>query len=181
MKSIIAFCLLSLVIGCTQKQSTPLTRSVSMYDVPLTDREAALSNPYELSFTIEKGNKKQYTLVAMMELFGGSFYVSPFSTTGFKGRFTIDLQENDHVMLGENFTETPRSKAEIDPHPYVNGLVNWVSVDTKYEYPLTILSEDDFEVRGKFVFTIEPKCTLEQVPFIIKYESGVLRIEKWLC
>ena len=31
------------------------------------------------------------------------------------------------------------------------------------------------------VFTIEPKCTLEEVPFLIKQRSGVLTIEKWKC
>ena len=181
MKSIIAIICLSLTVACTEKITNSSTQNVSMYDSPLIDREVAFNNPYELTFDIEKGKNGQYSIVTTMKLFGGSFYVSPHSTREFKGRFTIEVADNDHLILGDNFIETPRSKEVYDPHRFVDDLVNWVQEDTRYEHPLTVTSQEDFEVGGKIIFTIEPKCTLEEIPFLIKYKSGVLTIEKWMC
>jgi hypothetical protein len=181
MKYIIAFFFLSLTVACTEQMTTASTLNTSMYDSPLIDREVALNNPYELTFDIEKGKDGQYSIVANMKLYGGSFYVSPHSTTEFKGRFTVELAFYDHLAIGDDFVETPRSKEVIDPHPFVNGPVNWVQEDTRYEYPLIVNSQEDFDVGGKIYFTIEPKCTLEEIPFMIKYRSGVLSIEDWKC
>ena len=199
MKKIIAIFILSIVIGCAEKEPTTSiqkteiitvsndqeskipVRVISMYDLPLTDRNAALDNPYELSYSIETNGENKFTLVSTIKLFGGSFYVSPHSTTEFKGRFTIDIVENKHIIMGENFVETPRSQEEIDLHRFVNGPVNWVDQDTKYEHPVTLKTDENFDVHGKFIFTIEPKCTLEEIPFVIKHRDGVLKIEKWQC
>jgi hypothetical protein len=181
MKYIIAFFFISLTVACTEKLTTASTPNVSMYDSPLIDREVALNNPYELTFDIEKEKDDQYSMVTNMKLFGGSFFVSPHSTRDFSGRFTIELADNYHLTLGEDFKETPRSKEVIDPHQFVNGPVNWVQEDTKYEYQLNVTSQEDFDVGGKIIFTIEPKCTLEEIPFMIKFRSGVLTIEEWKC
>jgi hypothetical protein len=181
MKFIITFFFFSLTVACTEKMTTASTQNVSMYDSPLIVREVAINNPYVLSFDIEKGKDDQYSMVTTMKLFGGSFYVSPHSTRDFKGRFTIELVDNDHLILGDNFKETPRSEEVFDPHQFVNGLVNWVQEDTRYDHSLTVKSQEDFDVGGKIIFTIEPKCTLEEIPFMIKYRSGVLSIEDWKC
>gem|GEM_PF-2105552 len=157
------------------------TQQESMYYSPLIDAEIALNDPYELTYTVVQTGANQYKLVTNMQLFGGSFYVSPHATADFKGKFTIKMDDNDHLKMGADFLEIPRSKEVFDPHPFVNGPVNWVQEDTQYEHQLTVTFSEDFEVRGKFVFTIEPKCTLEQIPFVIKFKSGVLRIEKWMC
>ena len=164
--------------ACDQKPPTAPTRKVSMYDVPLTDRSAALDHPYDLEVSLEKAGGNRYTLTTMMKLHGGSFYISPFSTGDFKGKFHLEVANQGHVVLDDEFTEAPRSKEEIDLHQFVNGPVNWVSVDTKYEHSFTVTSREDFDVGGKYIFTIEPKCTLEQVPFMLKYRAGVLTIEK---
>ena len=181
MKFIVAFLLMSVAVACSDKKTTTPNINVSPYDSPFTNEQIAMNNPYELGFDLEKTGDNQYKIITTMKLFGGSFYVSPHSTRDFKGRFTISMADNQHLTLADDFKETPRSKEEIDLHPFINGPVNWVREDTRYEYMLTVNSQDDFDVGGKFIFTIEPKCTLEQVPFILKYRSGILRIEKWLC
>lgn len=167
--------------ACDQKPSTAPTRSVSMYDVPLLDRAVALDHPYDLEFSVEKAGKDQYRLITTMKLHGGSFYVSPHSTGDFKGKFRVEVASQGHVVLEDGFTETPRSKEEVDRHPFVNGPVNWVNVDTQYEHTFTVTSKEDFDLGGKYIFTIEPKCTLEEVPFMVKSRSGVITIEKWKC
>jgi len=167
--------------ACDQKPPTAPKRKVSMYDVPLADREAALNHPYDLGFSLEKATGNEYTLTTTMKLHGGSFYVSPHSTRDFKGKFSVELANDDHLTLANDFKEIPRSKEEIDPHQFVNGPVNWVNVDTKYEHTFNVTSKADFDLGGKYRFTIEPKCTLEEVPFMIKSRSGVLTMEKWGC
>lgn len=188
MKYIIPVIALSLIIACAvKKEPTSSTKStipvlnVSMYDLPLIDKEVALNRPYELAYSVEKSGEGQYRMITTMKLFGGSFYVSPHSTGDFTGKFTIDIAPNEDLKMGADFEETPRSKEVFDPHRFVNGPVNWVNEDTRYEHRLTVHSQEDFDIGGKIVFTIEPKCTLEEIPVMFKYRSGVLTIEAWKC
>ena len=152
-----------------------------MYDIPLSDRTAALEHPYDLEFRLEKGEGNTYTLITTMDLHGGSFYISPNAKRDFKGKFRVEIADQDHVVLGERIKEIPRSVEVIDLHPFVDGTVEWVNEDTRYEHTFTLMTKEDLDVGGKYSFTIEPKCTLEEVPFMIKQRSGVLTIEKWKC
>lgn len=167
--------------GCDQNPSTAPTRKVSLYNVPILDREVAMNHPYDIDFDLEKVGEDQYRLITNMKLHGGSFYVSPYSTNDFKGKFRIEIANDDHMVMEDAFTEKPRSREEIDLHQFVNGPVNWVSEDTRYEHTFTVRSTVDFAVGGKYQFTIEPRCTMEIVPFLIKNRSGVLSIEKAGC
>lgn len=186
MKNTIVLFFLSLSVACAQKElatspepAIPVL-NVSMYDSPLIDKEVVINHPYELAFEVQKTGD-QYTMITTMKLFGGSFYVSPHSKRDFKGKFTIEIAPNENLKLGSDFIETPRSEEVIDPHPFVGGPVNWVKEDTRYEHSLTVMATEDFEIGGKIFFTIEPKCTLEVIPIMFKYKSGVLTIEEWKC
>jgi hypothetical protein len=154
---------------------------VSMYDSPLIDYEIAVSHPYDVDFKVEKAEDGQFKLVTSMKLYGGSFFVSPHSTTDFKGRFCVEVAPNDDLSIGTEFLETPPTQTVTDPHRFVNGPVNWVTEDTKYDHPLKLNTDKDFMIGGKLIFVIEPKCTLEEVPVMFKYENGVLTVEKWEC
>ena len=187
MKNIICLFLLTLLFSCTVQEATAPTDEVvlllpiSMYDSPHIDRDMAMNRPYEINCTVEKNADDKYELIADLQLFGGSFLVSPHSEGDFKGKFRVEIAPNKDLELGSDFQEIPRTKEVIDPHPFVNGPVNWVVADTKYKYPLTIHSKEDFQIGGKIVFTIEPKCTLEEIPLMFKYKNGVLTVEKWKC
>lgn len=187
MKNTIFLFLLSLTVACTEKvqntltESTPPVLKVSMYDIPLNDRKAAIGHPYDLTIKVEKTVDDQFDLITNMKLFGGSFYISPHATGDFKGKFNIEIAPSDDLEMGGEFTETPRSKEVIDQHPFVNGPVNWVKEDTRYEHRLNVKSQEDFDIGGKIIFTIEPKCTLEEIPIMFKYRSGTLTVEKWKC
>jgi hypothetical protein len=159
----------------------PKVLNVSMYESPLINYEVALSHPYDVDFKIEPTADGQFKLVTMMELFGGSFYVSPHSTMNFKGRFTIEVAPNDDLSVGPYFVETPQSETVIDPHQFVHGPVNWVTQNTRYDHALQVHSKHDFEIGGKLIFVIEPKCTLEEIPVLFKFKNGVLTVEKWKC
>ncbi len=43
------------------------------------------------------------------------------------------------------------------------------------------MSEDNFEVFGRIQFTIEPRCSLEEIPFALSYQNGVIKIYSPKC
>lgn len=193
MKNILSILCLSVTVACAQKEITPAdpilspydpsipVLEVSMYNSPEIDHMVAKDHPYDVEFRIEKNDEGEHLLVTDMKLHGGSFFVSPFTDTGFKGKFRIEAAPNDNLEIGPDFTETPPTITVVDPHQFVNGPINWVTKDTKYEHPLKLNSTQDFEIGGKLIFVIEPKCTLEEVPIIFKYKNGVLTVEPWKC
>ncbi len=187
MKYIWIISILSLTNACAQKNPSPTSNSeipilaISMYHSPKIDTAIALNNPYDATFrVIEKGDG-QFVLLTSIKLHGGSFYVSPHSTGDFKGKFRVEVAPNDDLEIGSDFIEIPRSPEVIDLHRFVNGPVNWVTQDTQYEYPLILSTDQDFSIGGKLVFVIEPKCTLEELPIMFKFENGVLTVEPWEC
>ena len=105
--------------------------------------------------------------------------MSPFSTGDFSGKFTLTIDDNSYLNLGYEILESPRSKEVFDPHPFVNGKVNWVQENTRYVYPITLSNNEDFKVRGWIRFTIEPKCTFEEIPFDIICEAGTVRVQQY--
>lgn len=159
----------------------PRVLKTSMYESPLIDREIAINHPYDVNFRVEQSADGLFNLVTEVKLYGGSFYVSPQSGSDFKGRFRIEVALNNNLEIGSDFLEIPQSETVIDPHQFVHGPVNWVIEDTRYYHPLKLNTKEDFEIGGKMIFVIEPKCTLEEIPIIFKYKNGELRVEKWEC
>jgi hypothetical protein len=154
---------------------------VSMYDSPLIDYDIAMKHPYDVEFKVEQTADGQFKMVTEMKLHGGSFYVSPLTETGFKGKFRFEVAPNEDLTIGTEFLETPQTETVIDPHRFINGPVNWVTEDTKYEHPLNLNTDKDFIIGGKLILVIEPKCTLEEIPIMFKYEDGILTVEPWEC
>ena len=136
---------------------------------------------YTLYFDVEKVKGQNPTLVIAIELHNGSHYISPFAKRDFKGKFYMDLGSYTDLDFDGDIIETPRSFEEFDYHPFVDGNVNWVRVNTTYTQALKILSKDDFEVFGRIRFTIEPRCTFEEIPFAISYKDGKMKIISPKC
>jgi hypothetical protein len=193
MKYTLAIFLLSFTVACAQKESTPVdpimspydpsipVLEVSMYDVPLADHTAAMEHPYDVEFKVEKTEDGQFKLVSEIKLHGGSFYTSPHCKTDFKGIFRVEVAPNDDLSIGDDFVESPRSVEVIDQHRFINGPVNWVTVDTQYEHPLILNTKEDFTIGGKIIFVIEPKCTLETIGVLYEYKNGVLTVKPMKC
>ncbi len=167
--------------GCDKKAEKIPMQGLSMYYSPLIDSTIAMDYPYDLSFDLEQIDETHYKLITRVKLHGGSFYVSPFSSGDFKGKFTIETAPTNDLLINDDFIETPRSKEVFDPHQFVNGPVNWVSVDTKYEHIFTVVGKTDFDIGGKIFFTIEPRCSLEVIPLLFKHKDGVLTVERMGC
>ena len=143
---------------------------------PLTDSE-----PYSIDFHTDELLPNVYEFIINMKLNNGSYYVSPNAKRDFKGKFTIQLDDTNKLKPIAELVETPLSVEEYDPHPFVNGTVNWVRVNTKYTQQLQVTTKENFQLKGMIQFTIEPRCTLEQIPIIFKYYNGKMRVELFQC
>ncbi len=135
------------------------------------------SSPYDIFIDIKKIKSNNYNLVVKMELNNGSIYISPNSVRDFKGKFSLKINESDKFEKTSNLIEKPLSVETYDYHPFVQGNVNWVKNNTTYTQKLKLNSEENFKVSGYIQFTIEPRCTLEKIPFVIIHEKGKMKIE----
>ncbi|WP_223034421.1 hypothetical protein [Hanstruepera marina] len=182
-----------LITSCTTKTEKPGELALAINH---TDAINAENNPllysvfnkpdiekdlYAVKFSAYSHGNALHDLTIDMRLKNDGHFVSPNATRDFKGKFTMIIDKNSDFNLVGNLIESPRSVEEIDLHPFVNGPVNWVRKNTTYTQQIRLNSSDDFEVIGFIQFTIEPACTLEKVPFIIKQVNGVLQFEFFEC
>ena len=129
---------------------------------------------YTVVLRVDQQKNSDYLMTVEMLLKKNAYFVSPNSRRDFSGRFTIVWKDVNYLKLDEVLTETPLSLEEFDPHPFVKGPVNWVRVNTTYKQSLKVFSEENFEVSGYLQFTIEPRCSLEKLPFRLSYKNGRL-------
>ena len=139
--------------------------------------DSTATDEYKIKFGVNKLKKDEFELVISMELLNDSFFVSPNAKRDFKGKFTIETDETEDITFVGDMNEIPRSKEEFDPHPFVNGKVNWVRENTKYYLKVKRNNKEDFLVSSNLRFVIEPKCTLEKIPLFIKNQGGYLKFE----
>ncbi len=134
-------------------------------------------DPYFLNLEVQESEGGDYKLVAALELDSGCYFVSPYSKDSYKGFFQIILKDNPFVQLDGNFVEFPLTKAK--PDKWQGGLSHFVEENTSYTHKLAVNSTEDFKITGFVQFVIEPKCTLEEIPFSISYVNGKLLIQKF--
>ena len=186
MNKLILLLLAFISIACvTDNQQSITNKDISKFEQPKTIILSEVINIddelYNLQIKIGRTESSTYNLMVSMELKNDSYFVSPNSKRDFKGKFFIDLGSYSHLEFKGDIIETPRSVEEFDPHPFVNGYVNWVRINTTYKQSLQIKSLDDFKVFGRIRFTIEPRCSLEEIPFAISYENGIMKLYSPKC
>ncbi|MDC9724117.1 MAG: hypothetical protein PSN34_15290 [Urechidicola sp.] len=166
--------LLTLSISTNQPLTDATLKNIKD-ERPVTFKEFSVNHEdYTLHFSLENSKDLQHILVVAMELHNDSYYVSPNSKRDFKGKFRGDFGTTESIEFYGDFIETPLSVEEYDPHPFVRGTINWVREDTTYKQLLLLKTQENFQVYGRIIFTIEPRCTLEQIPFSLVYEDGEL-------
>ncbi len=148
----------------------------SLFDQPDLNREL-----YAVAFRAEQQDALIHNLIIDMRLKNDGHFVSPNATRDFKGKFTMIIDDSDAIAVEGKLIENPLTREELDLHPFVNGPVNWVRENTTYTQQITLLTENSFEVKGYIQFVIEPACTMEKVPFIIKYSNNTLKFEFFGC
>ena len=136
---------------------------------------------YTLHFEIEKTNDQKYNLVLTVELHNEAYYISPSAKGDFSGKFNLDLGSYTDLGFEGKILETPVYVTEYNQLLYSDDNVQWVRVNTMYKQLLQIKSKEDFEVFGRVQFTIEPRCTFEEIPFAISYKNGVVKVTYPKC
>ncbi len=167
--------------GCGPPPPEVPERDARTGQLHVSDTTIAQEHPYDLAFTLERSGDDTYTLVTTVKLHGGSYYASPNCTRDLKGKFHVEIEAQERIVLADRIKEFPLAMEGGYRHPLVHGPVDWVRVDTRYEQRLTVTSREDLEVAGFYRFTIEPRCTLEEVPFVIRQRGGRLTIERVGC
>jgi hypothetical protein len=133
---------------------------------------------YTIILRVDKKQNKTYQMDIQMNLKKGSYFVSPNEKENFSGKFTIIFSETEKLIASGTIIETPLSKGEPNNH---GGLVHWVRQNTNYKQTLKVMSNKNFELNGYLQFTIEPRCTLEKIPFILSYTNGKLSVKMDRC
>jgi len=176
MNKLITFATLLLVITIGTSQSpTGAETKIFPMEEPIAPKEYTVTHEdYTLHFKFEKSKDQQNILEVSVELHNNSYFVSPNAKRDFSGKFRRDFGDTKNIDYDGDLIETPLSVEEFDEHPFVGGTVNWVRINTTYKQPLTLKTDKDFQVFGRFIFTIEPRCTLETVPFSIVHKDGEL-------
>jgi hypothetical protein len=144
----------------------------SMLKVPFFD-------PYTLDVNIEQLKNGTYEIVAVIDFLNGSYTASPLSDKNYTGAFKIEIADEKNLKLNPTIEEIPRSKPTTDEFGGIPQ--DWVREKTTYRQRLILQDKMDFEVGGKVSFTIEPRCTFEEIPFMIKFKNGIMTIEPWGC
>lgn len=174
MNILTTFVILLLSISTSQQQTEKIQETIKIEKSESFKEFTIDHQDYTLHFNLEKINEK-HNLIVSIELHNGSHYISPNAKREFKGKFYMDLGSYTHLNFDGKINETPLSIEEYDHHPFTNGLVNWVRINTTYKQPLQLKSQEDFIVFGRLQFTIEPRCTFEEIPFAISYQDGEMK------
>ena len=173
--------LLSISPGTSQLRKET-TQSIVIIDEPEIIKGFVIEDKeYTLHFNMEKAEDQNYTLVIDIELHNESYFISPNAKGDFSGKFYMDLGSYTHLAFEGDIIETPRSLAAIYLPPSVDGTEDRVHVNTTYKQPLELKSQEDFEVFGRIQFTIEPRCTFEEIPFALSFQNGVMKITSPKC
>jgi hypothetical protein len=127
---------------------------------------------YTSIIRVDQQKDGAFVLSVQMNLKKEAYFVSPHEQKDLTGKFTIVLTEPEKMLIDGTIIESPVAKTD-DLH----GFVKCVRENTQYKQTLKVLSKENFEVYGYLQFTIEPRCTLEKIPFILSYQDGKLSVK----
>lgn len=142
-------------------------------------RQKKEQEPYNLKLQIEQTKPDAFTLIISMDLSKDSYYISPNSGGNFTGKFGTCMGKSTHLKSSGKMEEFPKSIESFSP--FGNSKANFIYHNTRYEQKYTYNPEEDFKVEGHIHFTIEPRCTFEEISYTITNESGKLTVTKNKC
>lgn len=176
--------LFSFNYNCAEANSQEFAANTTMQDsvyvgqTHFSDDVVREDDLYTSIIRVDKQNDNEYVLSIQMILKKDAYFVSPNAKRDFSGKFTIVLTEPKKLIAKGTISELPLSKEENDKR---EGLVNFVRKNTNYKQTLKVLSKENFEVPAHIQFTIEPRCTMEKVFFILSYVDGKLSVRMDGC
>jgi len=169
--------LLSILNAVGQEQKTNIRKAVQIETANQKDGLTSINDAYTLHLDLDATETDSPVLVISITLHKGSYYISPNSKGENTGKFFMDLGSITDIEFKGALQENPLSKEVFENKQQVN----WVKENTTYKQALQVKSLHDFEVFGRIRFTIEPRCSLEEIPFGITYKNGKYTITNPKC
>uniref|UniRef100_UPI00404A32C4 hypothetical protein n=1 Tax=Flavobacterium sp. TaxID=239 RepID=UPI00404A32C4 len=180
MKNVIFFFCLLIMLSCKVNTNTE-SIFAQIPESELNSQTNYNSNlpaePYELKLNTHQLSNTIYDLEITILLYNDAYYASSNAKKDLKGKFTFFIESNDSFILKKNLTETPLTNKKYISSTNDKGLTSWIGVDTSYKQNIEITTQEDFQVNGYIQFTIEPRCTFENIPIIISYKKDFLKFE----
>ncbi len=134
---------------------------------------------YSLEISLERVEDNVYDLVAVIDFKEDGYTASPMSDKNYTGAFKMDLSRNPNVSWSSDLEETPNSQQLWGLKDQEPG--DWIRERTTYSRVFRVYGNQDFDAGGKISFTIEPRCTFEEIPLMLKQQAGVLTLQSWGC
>ena len=135
-----------------------------------------IDSTFDIQLKVEELENGDYYLVAAVELYDGSFIISPFSEDDFFSPFNMEITKSDFIISENTLLEIPVSLPEIDP--IINKPVRFVRDKTTYKRNLIVVEKEDFEVNGLIEFVLEPSCVPYDLEFVISQKAKKLFVKK---
>lgn len=131
------------------------------------------SEPYSVELSVEKITANEFKLITIIKLDSIS-YILPISNTTMSGIFKVMI--NDSTMLNSDHQLIEHSCPVVTNFIWSNSPQKVIKGYVEYDQNISVLSNSDFTIHGVIQFVIEPRCTLEKIPFILSFEKGILTV-----
>lgn len=144
-----------------------------------TDEAFAVTNiensiePYSLEFSVIKVSATEFKLVTVIRIDSLS-YMMPISNTTMSGIFKTSI--NDSVFLNSNYKLVEHGCPVVTNFVWSNAPQKVINGYVEYNQKISVISTKDFVTTGVIQFVIEPRCTLEKIPFTISYVNGEMKV-----
>ena len=160
----------------------PNDYSTSFIPIDIADNESLIvTDPlYNLKIEVEKTDDN-FNLVFSVDLKKASYYVSPNTKEDYKGKFYMDFGSYKDVSFNGKLHEKKLEKSPNRPFPKDKDSENNVFGNAIFTQKLTLKNTADFFVYGRIKFVIEPRCTMEIIPFMITFKDGEMIVTEAKC
>lgn len=175
MKNLIPFLLIIILFSCNYSLSNKEELTINNNETNLKQIKKELSD-YKINLSIDSISQFERTLIIEVFLDSGSHFVSPYSEGDYLGIFTLKLDDSSEISQSGSLKEIPASS--IYENAFNGSPVNLVYGNTVYKQNLTLKTGNKFVLNGHIQFVIEPRCTMEKIPFKIISNNGSIEVVK---
>jgi len=154
-------------LSCSNGQNSKTNERTS------ADNFNTIEESYSIELSVEKINDTEFKLVTKIRLDSMS-YMAPISNSTMSGIFKINI--NDSIYLNSNHKLIEHACPIITNYVWINAPYKVILGYVEYDQKLSLVSSTSFVTSGVFQFVIEPRCTLEKIPFTLSYKNGDMKV-----
>jgi len=168
MNKLLMFSIMLLNIACSSGQETVRLPGQSSIDNQFRE-------PYSISLSVEQLNDSMYSLHAKIKIDSIS-YMMPIVNKTMTGIFKVKFL--DSAVMNSNYNLIEKACPVVMNYVWSNPPHKVIKGKVEYVQKFSIRTQTDFVSKGVIQFVIEPRCTLEKIPFVLSYKNGILKVKK---